>query len=309
MAKIASVNVDCSARLAAQGCYELADLLYNSGGWSMLSCGTGTAGVRSTLYTDLDTDVKWAAATNTWMILYRGSVYVTLQKVSTTNITFKVASTAPTTVGNATTPDSQVTAANEVTLCNNVAVASGASRCHAISFDNDQNTAGIRSFYLFWTDGSATPRGIIALEALANGTFSTSNSFPFVCAGGTTGTIVTQNIASGNSSWSWWYSPSSVWVPGTRPAQLINNVISTVPQYIAGLTGGGADPWDANDPAIPLAFGRITSQTQPGFVGLSNSIKLRVVARSYPDTVNLATDAYVYLGEMLIPWADNVAPI
>ena len=156
-----------------------------------------------------------------------------------------------------------------------------------------------------WTAGTATATGVCIFEAMADGSFSTANAFPFAAA-----CNPGNNAVSGATFvWSWWYSPSSVWVSFTSPAWILRQVSGVTPIFVAGPGVCGVNPWDTQDQAIPVFFGRDTGLSQPGFLGFSKTLKMRLVGRAYPDTVNLATDAYVYLGDMLIPWPETIAPI
>jgi len=307
MAKVATVNTVCVGNDIGYGLYSLATLLL-ANGWTLQSCGTGTAGARRTGVGNELTQPEWVAAANTWQILYRGNVYVTFLRISATSLTVRYAVVAPATVSGtpATVPDAQVTVANQVEYAGLGIAAS--NRAHAITYSADSNAAGIRSFYLMFTDGSATIRGAVILEAMADGTYASGNPAPYVVGAKTQGSI----FYSGNA-WSWWYSPSSVWTLASA------GYAATPLNYNANLFAGGAtvcgvDPWDSKDIGVPYSWGRTTAQTQPGFVGQSSGMRAPCVFRSYPNTVDLATGAYVYMGDGstssgLVPWPDGITPL
>jgi len=300
MAKVATVNVATPGSDIGYGLSALLDLVLGNG-YSIVSTGTGTAGARTTT-NQLTTPALWIAAANTWAIYTRGSIWVTLHRVTATQLTVKVAVTAPSVVGSATVPDSQVTAANE-TAFTSMSI-TGSNRAHAISFNADNNASGIRSFYLVFTDGSATPRGNVVLEAMADGTYPMANPAPYVVLAGSTGTGL-----SGNSgAWAWWYSPTSVWTSANTMGTLYTS------NYISGNTVGvGVNPWSSEDQMIPPVWGRPTSGASPGLVGQAATMRSACVFRSYPSTVNLATDAYLYVGtasgSSLIPWPNGITPL
>ncbi len=299
MAKASVVNIDAAVNQASEGLYQLNALLL-ANGWTLYANGNGT--LRSTV-TNYITSGAAMNTTNTWWILTRGSVWITvLRGASASTITIKVAVVAPATVGSGSVPDSQVTAANETTLISAGALITGTPpsvRCHAITYDGDQNVAGIRSFYLFFTDGTSTLLGAFALEAMANGTYAAGNSAPYAVAAAPAGAI----FSVSGTQWQWWYSPTSVWAVKTIFAQPYTTV------YIFGSAGVGVDPWDGKDLGVQLMYGRGSSQSTPGLVGLSNTLRLRGVVRGYPSTVNLASDAFVYAGECLVPWQNGTTPV
>jgi hypothetical protein len=237
--------------------------------------------------------------------MYRGNVFVTLWRVSATSLTVKFAVVAPATVSGtpATVPDAQVTAANEVAY--STMSITGSTRAHAITYSDDQNAIGIRSFYLLFTDGTATPRGAVALEALANNSYDPANAAPYAVAAGTTNNV----FSTSASVWSWWYSPTSVWATGTSPSAPYCIGIGNYP-FGSTTTLAGVSPWSALDQGVATLWARNSAAVvAPGFAGQSNTLKLRGVNRSYPSTVNLASGAYVYVVDFLVPWQDGTAPL
>ena len=56
-------------------------------------------------------------------------------------------------------------------------------------------------------------------------------------------------------------------------------------------------------------FGRRGDVAAGGLLGLSKNVKLAGVFRGYPNTVDSATDAYVYIGVCLLPFANNTVPL
>lgn len=300
MAKVADVNVAMPGSDIGYGLSALLDLLL-ANGYTIQASGTGTAGARTTT-NQLTTPALWIAAANTWVIVFRDSVYVTLLRASATSLTVRFAVVAPATVGSATVPDSQVTAANEVSFAS--LSITGSSRAHAVTFDSDSNAAGIRSFYLLFTDGSATPRGVVVIEAMADGTYATANPAPYVVTATATGTP----FITTSTNWAWWYSPTSVWTSS-------NNLgVPYASNYLASTaTPAGVNPWSTEDQMVPPYWGRVTGAASPGLLGQGATIRAALTFRSYPSTVNLATDAYVYVGtnsgSCLLPWPESVVPL
>lgn len=80
----------------------------------------------------------------------------------------------------------------------------------------------------------------------------------------------------------------------------------------------GTSPVSSQDVLVPLRYGRFGTSipgvfnhgrsTSVGFKGATHFIRKSSVARSISDTVNLTTNAYIYLNDLLIPWPENVTP-
>ena len=306
MAKVANCNISTinPLTLASELSYGIEALmtLLLANGWTLVSCGTGTAGVRRT--TPALSQAEWIAATNTWQIVQRGTVYVVMRRVSATSMDVRYAFTAGALVaGNATTPDT-FPAGTETTY-NSISV-STTTRAHAVTFDSDDNAAGIRSFSLLFTDGTNTGRAVALLEAMANGTYATSNPAPFVVSAATAGSSFP--LVYNANSWSYWYSPTGAWTTGniaTIPAQSGGGIFL----FAGNTTPVGVDPWTSKDPVYPAMFGRRGDVAAGGLLGLSKNVKLAGVFRGYPNTVDSATDAYVYIGVCLLPFANNTVPL
>lgn len=298
--KVTNVNVATPGSDVGYGLSALLDLLL-ANGWTIQSTGTGTGGTRAAS-NQLTSPALWIANTNTWAILFRGNVYVTLLRTSASNITVKFAVVAPSVVGSNTVPDSQVTAANETSL--GPLSITGSSRAHAVSVDTDSNAAGIRSFYLLFTDGTATPRGFAALEAMANGTYATANPAPYAVTAATSASP----LAANGGGWAYWYSPTSVWSSGNSIGTMYSSA------YLSGTSApAGVNPWSSEDQMLPATWGRPTGGAAPGLLGVGATIRTACTFRSYPNTVNLASDAGLYCGSTsgasVIPWPNGVTPL
>ena len=71
------------------------------------------------------------------------------------------------------------------------------------------------------------------------------------------------------------------------------------------------NPYDGSDQLMQFWIGRAGGgyATQLGLKGLPMYLRSRTISgRAYPDTVNLATDAYVYVEDILVPWEDTTVP-
>lgn len=81
----------------------------------------------------------------------------------------------------------------------------------------------------------------------------------------------------------------------------------------------GTSPVSSADVLMPLAYGRYPASitggqafargTLTGFKGMTHFVRKSSVNRSISDTVNLTTNAYIYLNDLLIPWPENITPV
>jgi hypothetical protein len=77
-------------------------------------------------------------------------------------------------------------------------------------------------------------------------------------------------------------------------------------------------PTTSEDVALPFNLGRqgtgvngavyFARTTNVGWKGATHFIRRRLTNRGLTDTINLSTNAYIYLYELLIPWPENVTP-
>lgn len=81
--------------------------------------------------------------------------------------------------------------------------------------------------------------------------------------------------------------------------------------YKGAVTSGMAvNPYNGADDGVPFAMGRGSGfGSSIGYKGFSNHVKLRTLNKSWPSTINLSSDAYVYAGAVLIPWENGTAPL
>lgn len=309
MAKQTNVNIDCTTYYASQAFFSLKELL-KAHGWTVVNSGTGSAGSYFSTSDGITTAALMDGSRAWYVIRDPASKFWLCVQRTTSNNVFRVKIAVSAFSGGA--PDREVvpSSTTETTLigsgtdgsptgANPFTGGAMAPRAHIITYDNDQNAGGIRSFYLLMTQGTSTLLGGFCFEALANGSYPTSMTEPFAVGWSTGNTFLTLS-----SGWTWWYKPGTVWASSTPLAQPYNNAA-----YIAGSQVPGVDPWNSDDLGIPTCLGRASTQSQPGFVGFLANIRLRGVARSYPDTATAAGVTSVYAGDCLVPYADGVTPL
>lgn len=155
-------------------------------------------------------------------------------------------------------------------------------------------------FWSFQTDvGSGNSTYLFWLEPLVAGSFPAADADPCL--------VMCEQSAPSYNIWpKGWYKMN----------EADESFVQFPPLYMAASSGGGigagsyagSNPYTGNDDMIPVCFSRGSGLVPCGWKGVSKYIVWKTVNRNYPDTVNLATDAYVYLGEMLFPWENGTAP-
>jgi hypothetical protein len=75
--------------------------------------------------------------------------------------------------------------------------------------------------------------------------------------------------------------------------------------------GIGQNPYNGADDLMPVVYARPISiySTEIGYKGISKYMRTRGNYKDYPDTINLATDAMVYLNDLVVPWEDTTTPL
>jgi len=82
------------------------------------------------------------------------------------------------------------------------------------------------------------------------------------------------------------------------------------PANTTGNDGVGVDPRDGSDPVIAFHVGRDVSHgLRTGPKGVIDGLRAKGVAREYPDTIDIAGDRFVYLGDLLFPFENGGTPL
>lgn len=304
MAKVWNVNIDCTTRQASQLLFELKTLLL-ANGWSLVASSDATNVTNGASPDRVSTVALFDVANAYYVLVDPASLFWLYVQRGSSNVinTIKVSRVAPQTNGTATVMPTCATAANEKTILSNTTsfTSGGSPRGQIITYDAAENLAGVRPFYCYMTDGTTTLRGALCLEAAADGTYAAANSYPWAVAHATGNNV----FFSSSGEWTWYYSPTSVFSADTT----IFEPYSTAGVYLGGQGGTGVNPWSSLDDCLPIPLGRGSAQTQPGLWGYMKNIKLRAVQRSYPDTVTVSGERWVYAGSCLVPYANGVTPL
>jgi len=315
MAKATNVNIDCTTRQSAQLLFDLKTLLL-ANGWTIVGTNDGTTATNASTPDRVST-VALFDVSNAWYVLAdpSGLVWLYVQRrAANTTFTIKVSRVAPQANGTTTVLPTCAVAANESTIVNNTvfAVSAASPRGHLITYNAAENAAGIRPVYVLMTDGTSTLRGGFFIEAATNGTYASSNSYPWIVGWSANNNAVIPGTtgSSAQTLWNYYYSPAAAFagltsLAGYRAVSAAGSNIN-----VGGETGTGVDPWLSQDSGHPIAVGRATTETSPGMWGIMKNIRLRTVARSYPDTLTTSGgERFVYAGGCIIPYADGVTPL
>ena len=306
MAKATNVNIDCTTRQSAQLLFELKTLLL-ANGWTIVGTSDATNFTNGASPDNIST-VALFDVSNAWYVLAdpSGLVWLYVQRrAANTTFTVKVSRVAPQTNGTATALPTCATAANETTIVNNAIFATSVAspRGHIITYDAAENAAGVRPVYVVMTQGTGTACGVFCIEAATNGTYASSNAYPWIVGWSANNNIFTTSPAT----WTYYYSPTSVFTALTGLTEPITANGGTV---VAGSIGSGVDPWVSQDSALPILVGRNSTQAAPGIWGVMKNVRTRVVARSYPDTLTTSGgERFIYVGNAVVPYADGVTPL
>jgi hypothetical protein len=166
-------------------------------------------------------------------------------------------------------------------------------RIHIIA--NSTPISGCYPFVAFVTlsPGIAEQSGCYVQEPMAPGSFDPTDGDPCILKLGLGGQSISTMFSSAsgwfaygtaNQTWSTTISGSNSTFNGSLAQDLVSGRdVNGRPLYVASITGT-----------------RIK--------GYGSTIAVKGPARTYPTTANRATDAYVYLSNMVIPYPDNTEP-
>lgn len=290
MAKVTNVNIDLSVNGGAQAFFDLKTLLVGSCGYTLAASGDGGTNFTNGAVPDRVSTFAAFNVANAYYVLAdpSGKLWLGIQRGANANtFAIRVYAAAPTaTAGNAL-PNAANTA-NQWDASTGLST-SGANRGHLISYNSAENTAGIRPIYVLFTASSPTITSALIIEAAADGTYST-NAWPWVATANQAGLNPSSNI-----QWRYYYSPSTLFAPLTAPS---------------GFNNSGVDAFTSQDGGLPVSMGRAFNAVQPGFFGFFKNIRWRTAQRGYPDTMTtVGGDRFVYINDMVVPYADGVNPV
>lgn len=168
-------------------------------------------------------------------------------------------------------------------------------RCHVMC--NSTPIGGVYPFYFFMTasPGTTEQAGAIWCEPMAPGSYDAGDLDPCIVGAATSGGGIASMVSSGSKAYFAYGTGSQAFATmtsgvnatfnGTLPANIVNG------KFMCGR---------------PLYTATVAATTQPK--GYGGTIALKGSPHNYPTTYNRATDAYVVLGNLVLPYADNTEP-
>jgi hypothetical protein len=308
MAKFTHVNIDTTTNGVTQIIFSLLTQML-AAGWTVQTSSDGTTykATPGSQITVAGSGAGGLANTSAWFRVQDpgGRREFVFQRGATHSSYTVVYSALDRFTGGTPNATTRPTAADEQVLYSAVSLWTGAPGSmygHVCVQSTPEGNA-----YGFWcfttTVGTgANPSGVfLCCEPLAVGSYPAADTDPVVHW------VLTSNpLVFGSNAWRWTYKHNltgEAWAAVTAP---------TVPaQGLASLVGTiGSNPYDGDDNHFPAGFCRRSSDiTSVGWKGWGKYIRIKGTNRSYPDTINLATDAYVHAGDYLIPWEDGTAPL
>lgn len=223
------------------------------------------------------------------------------------------------------------TATDQQTLFNSsILDADGAYRVHIVG-----NTTPVTGVYPWWfgtiTTGAGGVRALIAHEPLIVGSYpalvgtraTPTTGEPDPCiyiAGGPSDSIFRINAAGWQldappNPVRHWYAmngsngqtESFDFIQGIT--QSGNASVGDVLFPATSTQGVGVSPLTSADPMITIGLGREVRQARPLFKGFTATMRMKGVQREYPDTLDLGGERFVYMGDLLLPFANGATPL
>lgn len=166
--------------------------------------------------------------------------------------------------------------------------------------------------YGFWcfatTNGSGASAGGMCCEPMGTTTSSASDQDP--CVFGFSSSVSLFTVAFGiallGSLWSAFYKFNLSGAAFVTHSGYSYNTSSG----IGGPNSFGNNPYDGNENGVSIQWGRDAFHgSSTGSKGFGKYIRWVNSTRGYPDTINLASDAYVCVDDVFLPWENGTTPL
>lgn len=165
-------------------------------------------------------------------------------------------------------------------------------------------------YFISATTGTGVLQSYNAFEPFRVGTYDAANVSPCVhmWATGSGGWLMNDLRQNFGITHGWFRY-------GLSGATLVTYIFGASHTFAGG--GGnffpglaGPNPYNGADDTLPLYFARQPAvfSSQQGMFGVAEYLRVKGTNRTYPNTINLATDAYIYVGDLLMPWPNGVTP-
>jgi len=311
MAKVASVNVDCATNGGADVIWNLVSLLL-ANGWTKFADSDGTTySGTGTQVTGPGSGANGLNNANAWVALQdpsgsSGRKYLFQRGSANSSWWIRyVRSATLNTAGNATTMPTNPSVANDLNdLWGTTAAGATLFSTTGTNYFAHAVTETTPSFgvYQFWFAATVKVTGALQGGGYVAGVDTTAVS------GGLDQDPSVMKIAS-NNSWAGEFNNIQRWMyyglVSPAPAFASTGCFVSTPQAIASVNG-----YTGADDALPL-LATADNSTYAPYKGQVTWMRLGLVTRSYPSTINLNTDAYCYFSatyRLLLPWPNGVTP-
>lgn len=263
---------------------------YNASGDQITHAGTGAGGMEnaSAWYV-----VREPGGRREWCIQHTTAMLYRCKYSALTR--FGAGSPSATRVPAATDEQTIAGSGSDATPTGGSFFNSSTARLHIIA--NSNPIAGCYPFVFFMTVSPGTTEfsGALWQEPVAPGSFDVLDADPCIVGAGLSG----GGIAGFTSS------ASKTWIAyGLGPANFATIASAVNATFNGALAPDLASGKDIN--GRPLFTCSVLSLTR--VKGYGATIAIKGPARAYPATANRAIDAYVYLNNLVIPYADNTEP-
>lgn len=309
MAKFTDVNNIESLATSAGAFYRLKEVL-KAAGWTIPSSSDGTTySAVADVVTSSTTGAGGLFNTNAWFRVQEPGgrrEFVVQHTNASTAYRVKYSAMAKFTGGSpgaARVPsatDEQVIAGSGTDAAPTGAAYFNTGNHRVMVIANSTPISGVYPFqmWVMATPGSAVSSGALALEPMAPGSYDAADADPCVVFSATT-------IGGGNSI------PGAMGLPviygwfayGTGSALWSSTIAGANATFTGALPPDLVNSKDVNGRPIYTA-----SSGGTRIKGYGSTIAIKGPPRAYPATANRATDAHVYLDDVVLPWADGVEP-
>lgn len=309
MAKFTDVNnIESLTGVASATAFFRLKTVLIAAGWTVTSSSDGTTySAVADVITTGATGAGGLGNTNAWYCIQEpgGRRQFTIQHLTTTFFRVKYSALAKFTGGtpgalqtpSATDQQILVGGGTDAAPTGLLYFNTGNNRVMVIA--NSTPISGVYPFQLWVmaTPGSANTTGALALEPMAPGSYDSADADPcviFACTTSSGGNSLPGAMASTVNGWLAYGTGSQVWSAGITGA---NGVFTGTlpPDLVSGKDVNGRPIYTASSGGTRIK-------------GYGSTIAIKGPSRAYPATANRATDAYVYLGGVVLPWADGVEP-
>lgn len=171
-------------------------------------------------------------------------------------------------------------------------------KAHCIADDAAIN--GVYGFWMFAHEAVFDVRTALLFEPIRANTHPPPNEEPFAVYAKSDGVNVLSQSSIQNAGWNCYYRQGANRVIETTalPARIRNAsviLVGTLP----------VNAYDSTEDSVPIWLACEPPGVSKGFLA---GVRWKGSSKNYPDTVDLAATAFVFAGDLLVPWPTGVTP-